>query len=72
MSPRDTCGECDVGTRRLLQGQPNCTNLFFCILLKRGFAGLTDSLSGNSLALLPNVAADPTGPIWLGGQYNKE
>ena len=29
MSSRDTCGKCDVGTRRLLKGQPNCTILLF-------------------------------------------
>jgi len=33
VSSRDTCGKCDVGTRRLLHGPPNCTNLFFAYYL---------------------------------------
>ena len=34
MSSRDACGKCDVGTRRLLQGQPDRTNLFFLHISK--------------------------------------
>jgi len=35
VSSRDTCGTCDVGTRRLLQGGGQIVPIYFCILPKQ-------------------------------------